>query len=133
MESTGKRFAGYFILVLFALSVLALSANSAVTSSGEPHCVYRSPLPHAILVSPSANLIMRFDAPVAAASLGRATLNVEGSSSGRVDGTLSLSDDGRTVLYQPGKELVGGETVHAKLSAPLLSRKACPKIFLQLP
>jgi hypothetical protein len=64
---------------------------------------------------------MRFDLPVEAASLDSAMMQVLGSKIGKISGTLSLSDDGQTVLFQPAKEFAEGEHVHVTLPGSIRS------------
>jgi hypothetical protein len=109
------------VVDLFLAFLFILPSAGASALPDNPHCTYRSPLAGAGLLSPATNLIMRFNLPVSATSLGNAQFSVTGSSSGLVSGALRLSDDGYTVLYKPANHFALGETVHVELSGGILS------------
>lgn len=100
-------------------AVMSMSVHAAPTKN---HCLYLSPVPHARLVSSSTGIIMRFDLPVASASLSDSCVRVVGSSSGAVTGSLRLSDDEVTVLFKPVHAFAPGETVHVRLGGGLFSK-----------
>lgn len=103
-------------LVAFLIPVAAYAART-----GDPHCPYVSPIPDGHLVSSASGIIMRFDLPVAPASLTSATFSVLGSVSGAITGTLRLSDDGVTVLFKPAHSFAPAETVQVSLAGGLRS------------
>jgi hypothetical protein len=99
-------------IVLYAL----VSVSARAVPTGNPHCLYHSPASGSRLVSPSSGIIIRFDQPVASASLRNAAISVVGSSSGAITGSLRLSDDGVTVLFKPQEKFTHGDTVHVDLA-----------------
>ena len=81
------------------------------------HVLYLSPKPNSDLVSRTTNIIIRCDGDVDPASLSPAVLVVSGSISGGHDGNLTLSDDGKTLIFLPESGFAPGEHVS------VLSRK----------
>jgi hypothetical protein len=77
---------------------------------------YLSPRPGALLVSPEANIILRPGEPLDKISLENSSLiTVIGSISGLHSGTAKLSDDGKTIVFNPRDPFTGGETVTVTL------------------
>ncbi|HEX9006554.1 MAG TPA: aryl-sulfate sulfotransferase [Bacteroidota bacterium] len=110
-------------LLLLSTIILFFFCAGRAAPTGNPHCIYLSPLPGAAHVSTASGLIMRFGVPVDPASLTAARLQVVGSASGTHDGSLSLSDDGETVLFAPAQGFTGGEKVQVSLAGGIAARK----------
>ncbi len=109
-------------LLLLCSAVSVFCGLALAASTGNPHCIYLSPLPGAARVSSASGLILRFNVPVAPSSLAGARFKVVGSHSGTVDGRLLLSDDGRTVLFNPDHAFKGGEEVSVSLAGGIAGR-----------
>jgi hypothetical protein len=95
------------VLSLSLLLLPILSGNSstaAVGPTGVPHrgILYLSPSPGAAYVMPASNLIVRFGSTLSVPA-GRPTspVRVFGSKSGVHPGSVSLSDDGKTMTFRP--------------------------------
>lgn len=108
-------------ILIAAFVTLLLSVSARGTPVAHHHCVYLSPIPHGTLVSSASGLIMRFDLPVAPATMHDAIVTVVGSSSGEIAGSLRLSDDGVTVLFRPAHTFAPAETVHVSLAGGMRS------------
>ncbi len=121
MRIENNNLARWSVLVLFLFLIQSQALPAPSRFQDTPRCLYRSPAPAATLIRPETNLILRFDVPVAPTSLTNVKLRVEGSSSGPVTGTLLLSDDDVTVLYQPSRPFVTGEKVHVTLPGGIKS------------
>jgi len=80
-----------------------------------PRVVYRSPVAGARYERPETGLILRFDQRVNASVLPAFT--VTGSTSGPHAGRTRLSDDGRTVLFQPDTRFAWGEKVSVSVTS----------------
>jgi len=72
---------------------------------------YIVPAPGSIQILEGADIILRPGGAVDAASVGAGLLRVRGTASGAHDGTLRLSDDGRTLTFQPAAPFSPGEQV----------------------
>ena len=96
-------------LLLFALTVSLSSVYAHDTYT------YVSPKPNSILVSTQTNIILRSSAPVDRNSLHSTLIHVEGSQSGPHSGRVILSDDRRTIVFNPDQPFVGIETVHVSM------------------
>jgi hypothetical protein len=77
---------------------------------------YISPKPHSILNSRETNIIIRQGDRIDNSSLDGSRLSVIGSSSGAHQGTLTLSDDQKTILFRPTDPYAPDETVTVTLS-----------------
>jgi hypothetical protein len=99
--------------LLLALSLATPAAASP--APGRDRLDYVSPLPDARFVLPQSNLIVRAGGPVDPASLSPDLFAVSGSRSGPHDGTVALSDDGRTILFTPAVPFAWGEEVTWRL------------------
>ncbi|MBK7631177.1 MAG: Ig-like domain-containing protein [Ignavibacteriales bacterium] len=73
--------------------------------------VYVSPKPNSILVSSKTNIILRSNSIVDRSSLNLSLISVVGSQSGLHTGQLILSDDKRTIVFNPDQQFVGNEIV----------------------
>lgn len=87
-----------------------------------PHIIYQSPRPDARLVSPRNNIILRVDEAVDPGSLDPSSLAVIGARSGRHAGSLMLSDDGRTLVFQPDAPFAPGEHVSVRFDGRVRAR-----------
>jgi hypothetical protein len=80
------------------------------------HVSYQSPVAGAHYLPPGTNIILRLSDPVDARDLSASpSLRVVGSASGAHTGSVVLSDDRQTVLFNPDRPFAAGETVTADL------------------
>src|SRR6267378_6813580 len=98
------------VAMLAAAPVFLLAATAA--GAHPPGLEFLSPVPGSTLILPETNIILRPGGIVDAASVtGGALLDVSGSASGLHQGQLRLSDDSRTVTFQPDIPFKPGEVV----------------------
>jgi hypothetical protein len=128
---------GHFkILLIVTLLACGVSQGATLTFNGTfkrransdeeqfdigSHIVYVSPLPGSQYITPSSNIIVRADADLNAGTIQNNLFNVVGSSSGKHSGKIILTDDQRTVLFQPETPFSLGETVNVSMTSPVLS------------
>jgi hypothetical protein len=106
------------LAVVVAAAAFLLVATSA--SAGPPGFEYVSPLPGSTGILPETNIILRPGGIVDPASLGGGQLlRVSGSSSGLHEGQLRLSDDNRTLTFQPDAPFAPGEVVTCTVGSGL--------------
>ena len=79
------------------------------------HIIYVSPVPDSKYITPSSNIIIRSDENLSETTIQNGLFDVVGSSSGKHEGRAILSDDRRTVLFQPEVPFSLGETVRVSL------------------
>ena len=102
------RVLAFAFALLATLLLVAVPAAHASTPSFE----FVSPVPGSALVLPETNIIIRPGGIVDASSIfGGALFQVSGSSSGSHEGQIRLSDDGRTLTFQPDRPFSYGEEV----------------------
>jgi len=105
--------------VLLAASISSPRAPAAAIS-GLPGIRSVSPVPGARLVLPPTNVIVGLEtATRLPATAFRSAIVVVGSVSGAHAGRLTLSGDGRSLLFQPEHGFAWGETVTVRLDGPL--------------
>ena len=106
---------------LVLISLLTLSYAHA---SNNAHVQYQSPLANATLVSEKTTIIVRPAESVDPSSIQTHLLfEVKGSRSGSHEGRVILSDDGRTVIFQPKQPLAAGENVFVILHPGLRTQQ----------
>jgi len=74
------------------------------------------------MVSSETNIILRYSGFVDGTSLSTSPIVVEGSESGEHTGEFILSDDGRTIVFNPHLAFTGGEEVYVVLSEGIRTR-----------
>ncbi|HUW13729.1 MAG TPA: aryl-sulfate sulfotransferase [Anaerolineae bacterium] len=84
-----------------------------------PPLTYVSPRPGAAWVSPGTTIALRHGEVLSSHMLDDELLRVVGSRSGMVRGSLRLSDDSRTLLFQPAQSFQPGETVQVTMKTGL--------------
>ena len=110
----------------------ALLAGALALSTLSPHAALAWPSPHTLgpytYVSPApgsglhlqtTNIIVRPGGMVDPASVQPGIIQAVGSQSGQHDGSTRLSDDGRTIVFQPGGFFYHGETVSCTIASGL--------------
>ena len=96
----------FFTGLLLITTVFVFTADAAETFK------YVSPKPNSILVSRQTNIIMRSESPVDESTLDPALIRVDGSNSGIHAGDFLLSDDGRTIVFNPYSPFAPEESVN---------------------
>ena len=78
---------------------------------------YVFPQPDAIMVPCQSQIMFRLKeiSPQNLANLEQA-LDIQGSSSGTIDGSARLASDGRTVIFKPDAPFMTNETIHVRFS-----------------
>lgn len=97
----------YLMCLLFILFYNAAEAQNTYT--------YISPKPNSVLVSGKTNIILRSADPVDISSLASNLIIVKGEESGVHSGKLILSDDKRTIIFNPSSSFLPDETVTVHL------------------
>ncbi|HYQ90044.1 MAG TPA: hypothetical protein VEU09_10520, partial [Candidatus Binatia bacterium] len=126
--------------VALALSLALLPGGAAAQTQdpgGPPteHALgyeYISPAPGSTQILESQDIILRPGGVVDGASVGAGLVRVQGTASGGHDGTLTLSDDGRTLTFQPAAPFAPGERVSCAVDPGLQTDtqgKVVPIVF----
>jgi len=103
-----------------AVAVASFLLAAAAAGAGPPGLEYLSPLPGSTGVLPETNIILRPGGIVDGASIaGGPLLIASGSTSGLHEGSLRVSDDGKTLTFQPDIPFVPGEVVTCRLDTGL--------------
>ena len=102
----------------FPAILLVLSAAALASANGGTEIEYRSPRPGAVHVLANTTIIFRTTARLNRSFLTRGwTVTADGSRSGLHEGDRTLSDDGRTVIFQPRHDFLPQETVHVRIQS----------------
>ena len=116
------------LLALAAVGVLALAVSAAAATWPSPHTLgpyaYVSPAPGSALHMPGTTIIVRPGGNVVPGSLRPGLIHASGSVSGDHDGTLRLSDDGKTVVFHPTDSFALGESVSCTIHAGIRTAEA---------
>ena len=99
------------ITILFIVIILNPFVKLHTQSRFNNQYQYLSPLPNAVLVRPESELIIRQGDYINPLSLKNEYIKVIGSKSKEHKGELKLSDDGKTILFQPYFPFALGEIV----------------------
>lgn len=101
----------------FCAVVMAAGANAVATAA---QFTYISPVPGSAYVSTRTNIILRSPGLIAAGgTIDNSFLSVKGAKSGTHAGSLTVSDDGETLVFIPAVPFAAGETVHVGTNQPL--------------
>ena len=101
------RCSSAFFLLIFILVVFPPASWSNVDGF-----MFISPLPGSSLVSRDTNIILRPGGLLDPSTISRTSaLTVRGSLSGTLSGETVLSDDSRTIVFEPSTPFLSGETV----------------------
>ncbi|MEW5798325.1 MAG: aryl-sulfate sulfotransferase [Bacteroidota bacterium] len=95
--------------------LLALILSQSAISQSLPF-QHLSPKPNSMLNSRETGIIFKHSGTLDAASIHQAQISVVGSTSGLHTGVLKVSDDSKTILFQPALPFAPGETVTVELS-----------------
>ena len=132
-----------FLKVLLLSCFLFLSFT-IVAQNSIPY-LFVSPRPMSNMVSGETNIILRHSSFIDQASLSADLIKVEGSISGIHTGEFLLSDDNKTLVFNPDRAFTGNEFVTVALSYRLkilsggnipgysFSFKTAPAGLVQLP
>jgi hypothetical protein len=93
---------------VIVLCVLLASETAQVIVTDKP--IYLRPRDAGTLVMPQTSIAIRYNSVVKAAILQPDMITVEGSLSGRHDGTTSLADDQRTIVFKPAAPFTEART-----------------------
>ncbi|HVP39400.1 MAG TPA: aryl-sulfate sulfotransferase [Candidatus Saccharimonadales bacterium] len=112
-----RRLAGASRGAVLGLLCLSGAAVAAARGGAATPIVYRSPVPGSRYVRPQTSVAVRAGARVDPSSVAAAAALVSavGSRSGAHPGRLVLSDDGRTLVFQPREPFAEGEVVRVDL------------------
>ena len=100
--------------------VVLVFINSSIIAQEELTFQYISPIPDSKMHSRETNIIFSHKEFIDASSLNKINLiQVTGSQSGSHSGNLVLSDDGKTILFNPDESFAASETVTVTLSPGL--------------
>jgi hypothetical protein len=99
------------IFLLLVITIFSLNSIFA-----QNNYTYVSPKPNSILVSNKTNIILRSPATVERSSLNSNLISVEGSKSGSHSGDLVLSDDNKTIIFNPSNFYEPNELVKVQIS-----------------
>jgi hypothetical protein len=114
---------GPWFAFALALSLLLASAPRAGASTFAGY-QYLSPLPGSHGVSPLNDVVIRDGRDIDPASIGQASVRVAGSISGAHTGRLVLSDDRRSLVFNPDHAFAPGERVTVTLDRAPRTRRA---------
>ena len=106
-------------LKTYLLSLIIISfIQNGINAQQESVFQYVSPLPDSKLLSRETNIIFSHTDFIEQSSLNTEDLlQVIGSKSGKHLGDLILSDDGKTVVFNPYKPFAAGESVSVSLNS----------------
>jgi len=115
-----SRNSGVLLFALVAAISTPFPPSAAISSAAIlPGLEFISPLPGSAQIPPGTSLIIRPGGILDPTSVGAGLLRVLGSSSGIHEGPLRLSDDLRTLTFQPDLPFAFGEQVIVALGAGL--------------
>ncbi|GBD88268.1 arylsulfotransferase [bacterium BMS3Abin03] len=105
-----------FVILLFA-SLISFAQTNNINSY-----LYISPLPGSSMILPESNIIIKQGGLINKATLYRNDLvEAVGSKSGKHYGELILSDDGKTIIFKPGRKFIKGEIVTVNYNAGIFT------------
>lgn len=109
----------WFLVIGFCL------VNSNVQSQvlEKSNFKYISPAPDSKYIMPQNNIALRHGNKILINSLKNFEILVTGSLSGRIDGEIKLSSDGKTVIFNPNKPFQFSEKIQVKTSGIVKTHK----------
>ncbi|MFC2119445.1 aryl-sulfate sulfotransferase [Bacteroidota bacterium] len=106
----------FCFISLFLIQMMTTYISSTLSQqSPVKDFEYVSPLPNSGYVSPYTNIIVRQGEIIEENTIKNNSINVTGSSSGAHTGKLFLTDDKKTIIFNPINSFTEGETVTVKL------------------
>ncbi len=110
----------YSLLIIFLFLInINLFAGTNQKLDGNNNFIYLSPVPGSILNSAQTNIIIRSNSELNKNSIKQNILLIKGSLSGVHQGEIILSDDNKTLLFNPFLPFSDGESVTVNLSSGL--------------
>ena len=104
--------------IIIPVSMIWLLLFSSLTLRAQTNSFqYVSPKPSSILVSVKTNIIFKYGVSIDKNSLNKNFITVEGSKSGFHSGELLLSDDKKTIVFNPENVFDPGELVTVTLKS----------------
>src|SRR5688572_890443 len=109
------------VLIVAAAAASLCSSHASVANSKQLGLEYLSPLPGSVYHLPETNIILRPGGTVDAGSVaGGKFLRINGFKSGSHRGRVRLSDDRKSVTFQPDVAFAPGEVVTCSLDPGLI-------------
>ncbi len=106
------------ILVLFVFFSLELDAQEYKSTTFQ----YISPVPGSKYIMPENNIALRHGEELNTESLNRFKLEVNGSISGNIFGNIVVSDDQKTLIFNPEKPFTPGERITVLISGNVTTK-----------
>ncbi len=113
---------GFLVVAAIALGGARIYADATL-----PQVTYLSPMPGAREILPQTNVIVRFGTTIGSEFGALPSILVAGSVSGPHPGSLVLTDDGRTLVFNPSREFAWGERVTVLVARPPASTGSDPE------
>jgi len=101
-----------FVSLFWVLQLLGQKAKIAELQ-------YISPKPGSKFIMPGNNIALRHGQPLDSKSCLSSVLEVKNTSGKKIDGTVKLSSDKKTLIYKPYSSFPLGETIHVELKKGL--------------
>ena len=98
-----------FLIILYTISINSISQHSDVELR------YISPKPGSRFIMPGNNIALRYGDPFDRENISSSLLKVKSNSGIKIEGTLKLSSDLKTLIYYPKVPFQLGETILVKL------------------
>ena len=105
----------FLLFLIFANQILLAETNRNPRINGNENVIYISPLNNSKFHHITTNIIIRTKIKLDKSTLMSNIMNVTGSVSGLHTGKLNISDDDRTILFNPDLPFNWGETVFVNL------------------
>jgi len=109
-----SKFVLFCFMLILAGNSLAQNNNPYQFVNPKPSSIV-NPKPASVMVSNETNIILRYSGILDQSSISSGLIKVEGSKSGIHTGDLLLSDDNRTIVFNPDQAFAGNETVNIVL------------------
>lgn len=97
-------------------SLLILLTLFSVLNAQNSDFQYLSPKPGAIMITTQTNIILRHSEDINSATLSDNLISVVGAKSGQHKGELFLSDDTKTIVFNPYNTFADNEVVHIRIN-----------------
>ena len=104
----------YTYFIISWLCCLFILSSNLLAQSNNPY-QFVSPKPSSVMVSDKTNIILKYSVTIDESSLSASLLRVEGSRSGVNIGELILSDDYKTLVFNPNQVFTTDEIVNVTL------------------
>ena len=108
------------------LAAASASSDEGGLAQGEMQVLGTRPTRNRLRAPANSMVSVRFDRPVQTATVNTSSFRVYGRWSGRADGVLSFSADGKTVTLNPDHDFSAGETVYVNLGHSIMATDGSP-------